>query len=114
MPVRAKTRRTAALAGMTSRSSPPSARARLCPHQDAQPGRIAELGAGYVHDEGGVPAGRGFEENRLQPAGVAGVDFLGRHHHGHALDHLDGVPDTRHLCPVPCQNSRTGSELLFL
>ena len=83
MPVSAKTRRTMALAGMTSRNSPPSGQGPLVrPHQDAEPGRIAELGGGHVHHERGVAAGRGFEENRPQPPGVAGIDIRGRRHHG--------------------------------
>ena len=52
------------------------------PHQDAEPGRIAGLGGGHVHYERGAAAGRGFEENRPQPPGVAGIDIRGRRHHG--------------------------------
>ena len=82
-PVSAKTRRTMALAGMASRSSPPSARARLCARtKTPSPAESQDWVAGHVHYERGAAAGRGFEENRPQPPGVAGIDIRGRRHHG--------------------------------
>jgi len=100
MPVSASTCSTAALVGLTSRSSPPSARARLCARtKTPQPARIAEPSAGHVHHERAVAAVGCFPQNRVQPAAVAGIDFLRRHHHGHAVDHLNGAPGASHLPP---------------
>jgi hypothetical protein len=48
-----------------------------------------------------------LQENRPQAVGVVGINFLGRYHHGHAVDHLDGVPEARHRCPPPGRYARS-------
>ena len=76
------------------------------PHQDTQPGRSTQPGAGHVHHERRVPAAGCYQEDRPQPVGVTGVDFLGRRHHRRAHDHLDGVSEPWHLCPTSEPDAR--------
>jgi hypothetical protein len=72
----------------------------------APAGGRAHAGAGHVHHERRVPTGGCFQQRRPQPVGVAGIDFPGRRHHRHALDHLDRVPGSWHLClPADAQDS---------
>ena len=101
MPVSANTRKTEALVGMTSRSSPPSARARLCAWaRTPTPAEAQNWVRVRVHHERLMAAGGCFQQHRAQAVGVAGVDFFGCRHHGHAIDHLDGIPDACHLRPT--------------
>jgi hypothetical protein len=64
------------------------------------PAEEQKLSAGHVHHERAVPAGSGFQQHRPQPLGVADIDFGGRRHHGHAVDHLNGIPVACHLHPT--------------
>jgi hypothetical protein len=75
------------------------------PHQGAQPGRIAVLSAGHVHHERGVAAGGCFPQNRVQPVGVADIDFGGAATTGTPLTISMG-----YLAPGICATSRPGAQ----
>jgi hypothetical protein len=67
-------------------------RAPVRPQQDAEPGRIAEPGAGHVDHDGGVPLTGGLQQDRAQLLGVGDVDLGGCCQHGQAVDH-QGISD---------------------
>jgi hypothetical protein len=75
------------------------------PDQDAQAGRIAELGAGHVHHNRGMPAGACFEQNQAELIRGGDIDLGGRRYHGQAADHLDWIADVRHEGPPPAQDA---------
>ena len=77
----------------------------MCPDQDAEPGRIAELGAGHVHHDGGIPRADRIQQYRTEVVCRADIDLSWSGDHGYADDDLNGIAAVRHLYPPPAQDA---------
>jgi hypothetical protein len=75
-------------------------------HQRVNAGRVTELGPAHVDHQPPGPVHGRLKQRGPQPVGIGDIDLFGRHHHRHAVDHLDREPGLRHPRPSP---SRRGA-----